>query len=468
MRRAHSVEEVRRAEEVLLARMPDGALMVRAAGGLAHAVADLLGRVYGARVLLLVGAGNNGGDALHAGASLARRGAVVDALLLAPDRAHPGGLAALRRAGGRVVTELGGAYDVALDGIVGIGGSGPLRPDAAAVVEALGDVPVVAVDAPSGVDVDTGRVTGPHVRAALTVTFGSCKVAHLVDPGARACGTVHLVDIGLTLGAPVVEALHSADVARLLPRPAPDAHKYTRGVVGVRAGSDRYRGAAVLCVAGASSGLAGMVRYVPAGPGAEVVALVQADHPEVVVGAGRVQCWVVGSGGGDSAAAQLQEAVADGVPVVVDADALAALDGVLGVPAVLTPHAGELARMLGVGREEVEQDQLRHARAAAERYGAVVLLKNRHTLAVHPDGRVRVTTVAPPWLATAGAGDVLAGLVGALVAAGLEPFDAASVGSWLHGAAAALALNDGPIVAGDVASALPRVSARLLGRTDPL
>ncbi len=468
MRRAHSVAEVRRAEDVLLARTPEGALMARAARGLAHAVADLLGRVYGARVLLLVGAGSNGGDALHAGAALARRGAGVEALLLAPDRTHPPGLAALCRAGGGVVAEARGRYDVALDGIVGIGGSGPLRPRAAEVVDALDGVPVVAVDIPSGVDVDTGRIAGPHVRAALTVTFGTHKVAHLVDPGARACGTVHLVDIGLTLGAPAVEALQSSDVASMLPRPEPDAHKYTRGVVGVRAGSDRYRGAAVLCVGGANSGLAGMVRYVPAGSGAEAVALVQAGHPEVVVGAGRVQCWVVGSGGGDSAVDQLAEAVADGVPVVVDADALTGLAGPPGVPAVLTPHAGELARMLGVEREDVERDQLGHARQAAERYDAVVLLKNRHTLTVHPDGPVRVTTVAPPWLATAGAGDVLAGLVGALVAAGLEPFDAASAGSWLHGAAAALASNDGPLVASDVARALPPLCARLLGRTDPL
>jgi hydroxyethylthiazole kinase-like uncharacterized protein yjeF len=206
-----------------------------------------------------------------------------------------------------------------------------------------------------------------------------------------------------------------------------------------------------------------MVRYVPAEEGAGVVDLVQAAHPEVVVGEGRVQAWVVGSGGGDDAAGQLRAACDDGVPVVVDADALAEIDGPLGVPAVLTPHAGELARMLGVAREAVEADQLGHARRAAERYAAVVLLKNRHTLAAHPDGRVRVTTVGPPWLATAGAGDVLGGLVGALLATGLEPLDAASVGSWLHGAAAALASRGGPLTASDVACAIPDVCGRLLG-----
>ena len=129
---------------------------------------------------------------------------------------------------------------------------------------------------------------------------------------------------------------------------------------------------------------------------------------------------------------------------------------------MLTPHAGELARVMGVERDEVEQRQLEHARAAAERFGCVVLLKNRHTLVAHPDGRVRVTTVGPPWLATAGAGDVLGGLVGALMAAGLDPFDAASVGSWLHGAAAVEANAAGPVTAGQVADAVPRLVSRLL------
>jgi hydroxyethylthiazole kinase-like uncharacterized protein yjeF len=463
VRAAHTVAQVRAAEEPLLASLPEGALMQRAAAGLAHAVAELLGRVYGARVLLMVGAGNNGGDALYAGTRLARRGAVVDAVLLAPDKVHAAGLAAYRGAGGRTVTAPAGSYDVALDGIVGIGGSGPLRPDAAALVAGLGTTPVVAVDTPSGVDVDTGRVEGPHVKATVTVTFGTHKVAHLVDPGAQACGAVHLVDIGLELPPPPVEALQADDVAALLPVPAPDAHKYTRGVVGVRAGSEQYPGAGVLSVAGAACGLAGMVRYVPAdGSGQGVSALVQAAHPEVVVGEGRVQAWVVGSGGGSSAGDQLMAALGDGVPVVVDADALAGLDAPLAVPAVVTPHAGELARMLGVERGDVERDQLQHARAAAERYGAVVLLKNRHSVVAEPGGRVGVTTVGPPWLATAGAGDVLGGLVGALLAAGLDPFDAAGVGSWVHGAAAGLARPGGPVVAGEVARAVPELCARLL------
>lgn len=450
MRRAHTVEQVRAAERELMARLPEGALMQRAATGLAYAVVDLLGSAYGRRVLLLVGSGDNGGDALYAGALLARRGAAVQAWLLS-DHAHEGGVAALREAGGCVVDGSPARPEVVVDGIVGIGGRPGLRPEAAAALEAVRGVPVVAVDTPSGVDVDTGELDGAHVTADVTVTFGTHKVAHLVDPASRYCGAVHLVDLGLDLAEPAVEALQPEDVAALLPRPAADAQKYTRGVVGVRAGSALYPGAALLSVAGAASGLAGMVRYV--GP-AEVADRVRQWHPEVV-GEGRVQAWVVGSGGGESAGDELRAARSDRIPTVVDADALAHVDGPQPADTVLTPHAGELAAMTGAERADVEARPLHHARGAAAAYGCTVLLKGRRTLIAEPDGRVRVTTTGTPWLATAGAGDVLGGLVGALLAAGLTAYDAASVGSWLHGAAATLAGRDGPLVASDVAAAIP-------------
>lgn len=487
MRQAHTVAEVRAAEQVLLDALPEGALMARAATGLAHAVIDFLGGAVGRRVVLLVGSGDNGGDALFAGAQLARRGAAVEAVLLGSS-VHEAGLAALRAAGGRAApwhgrsrhlegqdlpprrTGRDSSADVVVDGIVGIGGRPGLRPDAVAAREAYAGVPVVAVDVPSGVDVDTGRVDGPHVRADLTVTFGTHKVCHLVDPAAEACGTVHLVDIGLELPEAAVGSLRPATVARMLPQPGPVDHKYTRGVVGVRAGSARYPGAGLLCVAGAASGLAGMVRYRPVDDDPDTARRVLSAHPEVVTGEGRVQAWVVGSGGGEKASEALAAALADGVPVVVDADALATVTGPTEGRFVLTPHAGELARMLDVAREEVEADQLRHARLAAERFAAVTVLKSRHSLVAHPDGRVRVTTTGTPWLATAGAGDVLAGVIGALLAAGLEAFDAAAAGSWLHGAAATLAARGGelsgdsplgPIVAGDVAAAVPEAVRRL-------
>ena len=462
MRAAHSVEQVRAAERDLMARVPEGTLMQRAAYGLATVVADLLrgeqdAGVYGARVLLLIGSGDNGGDALYAGALLARRGAQVEALLLS-DRAHEGGLTELRAQGGRVV-ELDGAHrpDVVVDGIVGIGGKPGLRPEAEAAVTRFRDAAVVAVDVPSGVAVDTGELDGAHVRADVTVTFGTHKGCHLLDPAAEAAGVVTLVDIGLDLPEPMVTALQADDVAGLLPVPTAFDHKYTRGVVGVRAGSAMYPGAAVLCTSGASSGLAGMVRYV-----GEAADAVRARHPGVVAGAGRVQAWVVGSGGDDEAADGVKQALADGVPTVVDADGLKHAPRGSSIPLVLTPHAGELAAMLGVEREDVEARQLEHARRAAEEYAAVVLLKGRHSLTAAPDGRVRVTTSGVPWLAVAGAGDVLAGVVGSLLAAGLSPFDAASVGSWVHGSAATLASRGGPVTPEGVADAVPAVVRALL------
>lgn len=462
MRSAHTVVQVRDAEAVLLGVLPAGALMQRAAVGLAHTVADFLGGSYGRRILVLAGSGSNGGDALWAGAILARRGAAVQAVLLEPNRAHEGGLSALRAAGGRVVDIAGSARpDVLLDGIVGIGARGGLRPAAAAALSRHPGVAVVAVDVPSGIEVDTGEIKGDHVTADLTVTFGTHQICHLVDPAAAACGALHLVDIGLDLPVAPLEALGARDVLALLPRPEAAAHKYTRGVVGVRTGSRQYPGAAVLSTAGAGIGFAGMVRY--AGDAATAVLTA---HPEVVVGTGRVQAWVVGSGAGERAETDLEGALADRVPMVIDADALMHLPdptGPIGMPAVLTPHAGELAQLLGVQRAEVDARPLEHVRRAAERYDCVVLLKGRRTLVSDPDGRVRANLTGVPWLATAGAGDVLAGVIGGLLAAGLSPFDAASVGAWLHGAAAATASlrYGGPMRAGDLPGCLREVLAGL-------
>ncbi|MFI5626846.1 NAD(P)H-hydrate epimerase [Nocardioides sp. NPDC051685] len=464
MRRAHSVEQVRAAEKALMARLPEGALMQRAAAGLAYAVIERLGGAYGRRVVLLVGSGDNGGDALYAGALLARRGARVEAWLLS-DRAHAGGVSALKAAGGIVSSGVvistssiqrstgSTTGDVVIDGIVGIGGKPGLRPDAEAALEMLEGVPVVSVDTPSGVCVDTGEVDGAHVTADLTVTFGTYKPCHLLDPAASACGKVQLVDIGLELPTPAIESLEAADVADLLPRPAPDVHKYTRGVVGLRVGSATYPGAALLAVAGANTGLAGMVRYV--GTASEWV---KRQHPEVV-GDGQAQAWVVGSGSADGANSALAFARASGVPLVIDADSLRALTGPLGVPAILTPHAGELAALIREDRADIEARPLHYARLAAQRFGAVVLLKGRRTTIASPDPDtpVRVNTTGTSWLATAGSGDVLGGLIGSLLAAGLAPIDAASAGAWLHGAAASLASAGGPVTASGVAAAIPAV-----------
>ncbi|MFD5115425.1 NAD(P)H-hydrate dehydratase [Streptomyces sp. NPDC058391] len=480
MRTAYSVETVRNAERELMARLPEGALMQRAAAGLATVCAGLLRRVYGARVVLLAGSGDNGGDALYAGARLARRGAGVTAVLLAPDRAHPAGLAALLGAGGRVADDPFAALaaaDLVLDGITGIGGHGGLRPDAVPVARAAhgSGAVIVAVDLPSGVEAGSGEVAGEAVRADVTVTFGTYKPGLLIDPAREYAGAVRLVDIGLAPHLPSVpelEALQHADVARLLPVPTGESDKYRRGVVGIVAGSARYPGAAVLAVAGALRGGAGAVRYT--GPGSEAVI---ARFPETLVHegppskAGRVQAWAAGPGLGDGSEAEsaVADVLASDVPVLVDADGLRLLDAATvrsrTAPTLLTPHAGEAAALLGVPREEVESGRLTAVRELAARYGATVLLKGSTTLVADPDPGVpvRVNPTGTPWLATAGSGDILSGLSGSLLASGLAARDAASVAAYLHGLAARLASGGAPVAAHDVAEKLPEAWANVAG-----
>ncbi len=480
MRYAHEVGKVRAAERALMARLPDGALMQRAAAGLASVCARLLPAVYGSRVVLLAGGGDNGGDALYAGARLARRGARVHAVQ-AGSRIHEGGLAALRAAGGRLLS--GGeeaavtGADLIIDGLTGIGGSGGLREPharyAALASESAGLV--VACDVPSGVDASTGRVDGAAVHADVTVTFGTYKPGLLIDPGASHCGVVELVDIGLgpDLPDPDVVAPRPADVQP--PAPGPESDKYRRGVVGILAGGDEFTGAAVLCTGGAVHGGAGMVRFASV---AHPVELVRHRWPEAVTAViepgpkalervGRVQAWVAGPGlGTDDAAESLLEAVlATDLPVLVDADGLTVLARRRDLlrraaPTVLTPHAGELSRLISAGREDIEAARLDHVRRAAAELSATVLLKGSTTLIAEADRPVRVNPTGTPRLATAGTGDVLSGLIGALLAGGMPAMDAAAAGAYLHGLAARLAAApdpgaESPISAGDVIEALP-------------
>jgi hydroxyethylthiazole kinase-like uncharacterized protein yjeF len=473
---AHRVVDVRTAERKLMDRLPPGTLMQRAATGLAVVCARLLGRVSGSRVVLLVGAGDNGGDTMHAGARLARRGASVSAVLLSPQRAHAGGLAALRAAGGRVVDEADARdgiarADLVLDGIVGIGGSPGLRPSAAALAQAAHAAPaqVVAVDLPSGVAVDSGQVGASHVVADVTVTFGTHKICHLVDPAAAACGRVHLVDIGLTelLPAPAVQALEAPDVVELLREPSRDADKYRRGVLGMWVGAPEYAGASVLATSAAAAGGAGMVRVVG---DPEVTGLVRRSCPEVVLAGGRVQAWLAGPGmDPEQATLVVPTVLACGVPAVLDAGALPSTPGPIGGDVLLTPHAGELARMLGCTPDEVQADRLGFARRAADTFGATVLLKGSTTLVAGPDAPVRANLTGTSWLATAGSGDVLAGLAGALLAQGLATPEAASVAAFVHGVAGRLAAQHaGSPTALDVLAAVPEALLWLrLGESIP-
>ena len=467
MRAAFPVEVVRAAERAAMQAVPDGALMQRAAAGLAaESVRILRQGVYGTTVAVLAGAGDNGGDALYAGARLAARGAAVTAVLLSPDRAHPGGLTALRAAGGRVLpagspaaTEVVAAARLVLDGIVGIGGSGGLRPAAAGLVAAVTGT-VVAVDLPSGVDADTGAVEGEAVRADVTVTFGTLKPGLLVGAGAEHAGDVRLVEIGLDLPEPRLRVLDPADVARLVPRPGPRDDKYTRGVVGVAAGSSTYPGAGVLSTGAAVHGGAGMVRY--AGGAAEHV---RSRWPEAIVTegkpseAGQVQAWVVGPGIGtdDAAAGLLRDVLGQDVPVLVDADGLTLLAREPELvrsrtaPTVLTPHDREFERVAG----PVGADRVGAARRAAAEMGVTMLLKGNATVVAGPDGFAYVNPTGTPWLATAGSGDVLSGLAGALLAGGVEPALAAALAAYLHGLAGSIAAGGATTSATGVLAALP-------------
>jgi ADP-dependent NAD(P)H-hydrate dehydratase / NAD(P)H-hydrate epimerase len=483
MRQAWRVADVRAAEHELMAQLPEGALMQRAAAGLARRCVLLLedsGGVYGSRVLLLVGSGDNGGDTLYAGAALARRGAQVRALLLKPDRVHLAGLSALRQAGGFTVGELPQWADLVLDGIVGIGASGGLREPAIGIVAGLAGLrgrdgqrpPVVAVDVPSGVAVDTGDVPSEAVTADVTVTFGCLKAAHVVGPAAARCGQIELVDIGLgpVLRAdPAVRVPDAADIAGWWPRTGPASDKYTRGVVGIATGSATYPGAALLSTGGALAGPTGMIRYA----GSAYQDVVRA-HPSVVaVGkvadAGRVQAWVCGSGlgTGDESRTALRSVLATSVPVVLDADAITMLvDGQHAedlrrrdAPLVITPHDGEFRRLAG---EAPGPDRVGAACKLAAWINGVVLLKGDRTIVATPAGEVWVNSTGSSVLATAGSGDVLAGLLGSLLAGGLEADRAAIAAAYVHGLAGRRAAADGPVTSPHIAEALRPVLAGLL------
>lgn len=510
MLRAYTGQAVRAAEQPLLEAGHGAALMEKAAHGLAMAALSVLrerrGRVYGAAVSLLVGSGNNGGDALFAGAQLCARGVQVTAYLCG-SRVHTEGLSAFSRAGGRVrrVDEAAGALaaeagaaDLLVDALLGTGGRGGLRGAAAALVAGLlaqaDRGPVVACDLPSGVDPGTGRVHEPVLPARLTVTFGAYKAGLFLMPAAQLCGEVRLVELGLApfLGRPDLLRLENTDIAELLPRAEFSAHKYTRGVAGIVAGSAQYPGAALLAVAAASACGPGMVRY--AGP-ASIAAFLAVRNPEVVSSSAapdslQVQAWLAGSGidGSDEQAARARQVLASGLPAVVDAGALPLVGFVKArnERLVLTPHAGELAGLLArfeahqeqtssqetaapaavpANRAAIEARPLAAVRRAAYLTGAVVLLKGAATLVATPDGTVYSQGNGRASLATAGSGDTLAGILVALLAM-RSPADpdglaqTAALAAALHGELAQMSQGE-PLNAGALAARIPETWAAL-------
>lgn len=501
----YDVATVRRAEESLMATLPDGALMQRAAHGLAEACMALLRDIEEPSIVLLVGSGNNGGDTLFAGAVLAARGHDVEAILLS-GRVHEGGREALLAAGGRVsVTDSHSASavaaaDMVLDGIVGIGGAGALRPEAARLAAAAREsgALIVAVDIPSGVNADTGAVAdrAAVVNADVTVTFGCLKPGLLLSPGRGFSGAVVMVEIGLdeTLPAASIHVIDDEAIGHWVPEPGLEDYKYSRGVAGLAAGSARYRGAALMATASARCGGAGMVHVLDRGDG---IAQSVVDHFwDVVVSTAapgsvdRVTAWAVGPGLGTEIAdlATLVSVLHVDRPVVVDADGLRLLPKAVAelhrrrdLVTVLTPHDGEFAALgfsIGDGAAE---DRLGAARHAARDLHAIVVLKGPGTVVATPAGSAYIDTRGGPELGTAGSGDVLTGLLCSLLAGGeargdladgdladgdLADIEAAgrcvAAGVGIHGIAGSLAADGGrPVTALDVIDYLPEAVARV-------
>lgn len=476
-----TVAEMYRADTAAMdAGTPGTELMESAGAAVARAVND---RWSPRPVVVLAGPGNNGGDGLVAARLLSELGWPVRVGLLGDRGALSGDAAWAARHWSDEVeplspTLLDGA-ELIVDALFGAGLARPIEGIAADVLAAAeaARVPIVAVDVPSGVDGDSGAVLGAAIHADLTVTFFRKKPGHLLLPGRLYCGEAVVADIGIPDGvlggiAPKQYENHPDLWRRELPWPQPDSHKYTRGHVLVFGGA-RMTGAGRLAARAALRAGAGMVTI--ACPEekidaylAETAALlaVPTPAPEALaafVADRRVAAIVAGPGlGTDSASRALVEAMlATGVPTVLDADALTAFAGDAGAlaalirgPAVLTPHEGEFARLF-----DTAGDKLSRARSAADRVGATVVLKGSDTVIAAPDGMAAINTNASPWLATAGAGDVLSGTTGALLGGQVFDFKAACAAVWIHAEAATRA---GPgLIADDLPDEIRPVLSRL-------
>ncbi|HJL02528.1 MAG TPA: NAD(P)H-hydrate dehydratase [Polyangiaceae bacterium LLY-WYZ-15_(1-7)] len=470
-------------------------LMENAGRGAAEALVERFPERL-ARVVCVGGPGQNGGDAWVVARHLRLRGHAPRAVVVAKDEAKIGGdarpnLDALRALGVEVeVVGPGLTPDLddatlLVDGLFGTGLDRPIEGGFAELVEAMNRAaaPIVALDLPSGIDADTGRVLGVATRAALTVTFAAQKRGLHQHPGAGHAGEVRVAQIGVPLSvSSEAEApaglLEAADVAGWVAPRAADAHKGTAGHVLVVAGAPGKTGAAVLAGRGALRGGAGLVTIgtrAQAEVDAKVRELMSAPVADVQALAGESEgkaARVVGPGLGLDEAGRALAVVAGAngaMPTVLDADALTAWadEGLEGLreaagPRVLTPHPGEAGRLLGSDAAAVQADRYAAASEIAARSGQVTVLKGAGTIVAHPDGRLRVCGEGTPALGVAGTGDVLAGVLGALLASGLDAFDAAAAGVWLHAKAGEhAAVADRGLLAGEVADALPAVLAGL-------
>jgi hydroxyethylthiazole kinase-like uncharacterized protein yjeF len=370
-------------------------------------------------------------------------------------------------AGGREVDHarargLLGSAGIVVDGVYGVGARAGLPEPVTSLAAACreSDARIVAVDMPSGLEADSCVVPADAFAAARTVTFGTYKRCQFLEPARSRCGEVTLVDIGLEPSAAEVVAWQRDDVANAWPFPDATSDKYARGVVGVDTGSPDYPGAGLLSTLGAVYAGAGMVRSL----GAEAVfEAVSRILPNVVRADGRVQAWLAGSGWGSHHDGRLSELLETGLPMVVDADGLSQVPvGLKRRDVLLTPHAGELARLLGRERGEVTADPIGAVRAAVKRFGTTVLLKGATQYVSGPgDGRVHLAVPGPAWTAQAGSGDVLAGICTTMLAAGLDPIEAAICAASIQAMTATA--HPGPYPPQDLARMLPETIASLQG-----
>ena len=487
-----TTSEMERADQLTIAAgTPGFALMMSAGQAVAEAAMDLAGE---GPIVVVAGRGNNGGDGFVAAAELAARGREVSVVLLCERDSLQGDAASAARGWKYPVLPFNpqalGKPALIIDALFGAGLNRPVKGEPHEMIEAINanGAPVLAVDLPSGINGTTGFVMGAAVRATETVTFFRRKPAHLLLPGRMHCGRVRLVDIGI--GTSVLDEIrpqtfeNTTDTWRAsFPVPRMDGHKYARGHAVVLSGEMASTGAARLAARGALRAGAGLVTVAsPRGALAVNAAALTAvmvravDTPiefAELLADRRFNAGVIGPGAGLGERTRdfVHTALSARKHLVLDADALTSFaeapdrlfESIKTAPdaqVVLTPHEGEFPRLFSdISNKNPGRSKLERVRDAAARSGAVVLIKGADTVVAAPDGRATIASNAPPWLATAGAGDVLAGIIAAMLAQGVAAFEAASIGVWMHGEAAREA---GPgLIAEDLPETMPAVFRHL-------